>query len=79
MEVPISSRFIGEKIPVEIKIFPEESYSEDFILFSSNPEVAEFENNILNCLNVGKTEVYIESAFNNFSYSFNVLVIDSEK
>lgn len=79
MEVPVSSRFVGEKIPVEIIVTPSYAYSEDFTFFSSNSEVAEFENNTLHCLKTGKTEIHIESIFNNLSYTFTVFVIDLQK
>ena len=79
MAVPVSSRLTGEKIPVIVTLTPEDSYAEDFIFYSSNPEVAEFENNILHCHKSGKTDIYIESSFNNFKYSFSVYVIDIEK
>ena len=79
MTVPVSSRLTGEKIPVIVTLTPEGSYAEDFIFYSSNPEVAEFENNILHCHKSGKTDIHIESSFNNFKYSFSVYVIDIEK
>lgn len=79
MTTPISSRLAGEKIPVIVTLTPDYSYAEDFIFYSSNPEVAEFENNILHCHKSGKTDIYIESSFNNFKYSFSVYVIDIEK
>ena len=74
--VPVSSRFAGEKIPVIVTVTPSESYSDDFTFFSSNSEVAEFVNNTLHCLQKGKTDIYIESAFNNWKYTFTVYVIE---
>lgn len=74
--VPVSSRFVGEKIPVIVTVAPDDSYSDDFTFFSSNSEVAEFMNNTLHCLQKGRTDIYIESAFNNWKYTFTVYVIE---
>lgn len=79
MQTPVSSRFVGEKIPVEIILTPDYAYSEDLILFSSDSEVADFEGNVLHCLKAGKTEIYVESSFNGLYYNFSVFVIDIEK
>ena len=77
-EVPVSSRFVGEMIPVVVTLIPDNSYSEDFLLLSSNSEVADFDDNILFCKKPGKTEIYIESAFNDIHFQFTVLVIETE-
>ena len=77
-EVPVSSRFVGEMIPVVVTLIPDNSYSEDFLLLSSNSEVADFDDNILFCKKPGKTEIYIESAFNDIHFKFTVLVIETE-
>ena len=74
--VPVSSRIVGEKIPVIVTVSPSDSYSDDFTFFSSNSEVAEFVNNTLHCLKKGRTDIYIESAFNNWKYNFTVYVIE---
>ena len=74
--VPYSSRFAGEQIPIEVTLTPSYAYSEDIIYFSTDQEVAELKDNILHCLKPGKTEIFIESAFNNFHYKFTVFVID---
>jgi hypothetical protein len=76
--VPISSRFTGEKIPVVVSITPSYAYAEDLVFYSSDSSVADFENNILNCKKSGKTEIYVESAFNDIHFKFTVLVIDAE-
>ena len=76
ISVPISSRFTGEQIPLIITLTPDYAYSEDLIFFSNNPEVAEFERNILHCLKPGKTDIYVESSFNNIRHKFTVIVID---
>ena len=79
METPVSSRFVGEEIPVIVTFTPSNTYAEDLLYMSSNPEVAEFKDNILKCLKPGKTNIYVESAFNDLQFSFSVFVIDSEK
>ena len=79
METPVSSRFVGEEIPVIVTFTPSNTYAEDLLYMSSNPEVAEFKDNILKCLKPGKTNIYVESAFNELQFSFSVFVIDSEK
>ena len=77
-EMPVSSRFVGEKIPVLVTVTPNYAYAEDFVYFSSNSEVADFEGNVLHCRKSGKTEIYVESAFNDIHFKFTVLVIDAE-
>lgn len=78
MNVPISSRFTGEKIPVVVTLSPAYAYADDLVFYSSNSEVAEFESNTLHCLKSGKSEIYVESAFNDIYFKFTVIVIDAE-
>lgn len=77
-KMPVSSRFVDEKIPVLVTVTPNYAYAEDFVYFSSNSEVADFEGNVLHCRKSGKTEIYVESAFNDIHFKFTVLVIDAE-
>ena len=70
---------MGEKVPVTVSVSPASSYSDDFVFFSSDTHVAYFENNILHCVTAGKTEIYVESAFNCVTHKFTVFVIDAEK
>lgn len=75
---PTSVRFVGEKLPVTVVTVPDYSYSDDIVLFSSNPEVASFEGHTLNCISPGKTEIYVESAFSGLRQNFTVMVIEYE-
>lgn len=77
-QTPISYRFVGESLKVVVILEPEESYAEDFIYFSSDPEVASFSYNTLNCLKPGKTRIYVESAFNELRYDFTVFIDAAE-
>ena len=76
VKVPLSSRFVSEQITLIIGLTPSYAYSDDIIYFSSNPEVAEFRNNVLHCISPGKSEIYVESAFNDIHYKFTVFVLD---
>ena len=78
IDVPFSSRFTGEQIPIDVILTPSYAYSEDIIYFSTDPEVAEFKDNILHCNKPGKTEIFVESAFNDIHYKFTVFVINAD-
>ena len=71
-----SARFIGEMIPVTIQLEPEDAYREDFIYLSSDTEVADFNDNVLHCYRNGKTQIYIESKYNELHFNFTVLVVE---
>ena len=74
IEVPVSYRMVGEKLPVRIEATPAGAFINDFIFFSSNPETADFKDNILHCMSVGKTQIYVESQHNAIRYEFKVVV-----
>ena len=77
-ENPISVRFVGEKLPVTVTVVPNGAYSDDIVIFSSNPETAYFQGQTLNCISPGKTEIYVESAFSGIRRNFTVMVIEYE-
>lgn len=75
-ETSMAVRFPGEKMEVRVEMNPSDSYQGDIIMISSAPEIASFKGYVLECLAPGKAVIYVESAYNNLTESFTLIVLD---
>ena len=75
-ETSMAVRFPGEKMEIRVEMDPSDSYKGDIIMISSAPEIASFKGYVLECLAPGKAVIYVESAYNNITESFTLIVLD---
>lgn len=75
-ENPVAVRFPGEVMSVRIVTIPDDAYTEDFAIFSSDDKVAAVNGREIVCKASGSTDIRIESAHQNISLVFSLFVID---
>ncbi len=75
-ENPVAVRFPGEVMPVRIVTVPDDAYTEDFVIFSSDDKVAAVNGRDIVCKSSGSTDIRIESAHQNISLVFSLFVIE---
>jgi hypothetical protein len=75
-ENPVAVRFPGEVMSVRIVTIPDDAYTEDFAIFSSDDKVAFVNGREIVCKASGSTDIRIESAHQNISLVFSLFVID---
>ncbi len=68
-------RYSGESIALSVILDPENSYMDDIVYFSSNPQTAEIDGTLIKCLNAGSSTITVESLYHNLRYSFRIIVI----
>lgn len=73
-EVPIAIRFPGEKGKLSVIMYPEDSYAEDIVYFSSDPAVGEIIGQTLYCRSEGIATIYAEALYQGIRESFTLMV-----
>ncbi len=73
---PVAVRFAGEKFRIKVLMDPSDAYDDDVVYFSTDEHVAEIRGNDVNCLNPGKTDIYIESSYHSIRQVYTLVVLE---
>lgn len=71
---PVAIRFVGESQKMEFILHPDNSYNEDIVCFSSEPNIVSVSGSTLNYIAPGTATIYVESQYHQIRQNFRIIV-----